>query len=193
MSSGKSKPTRIDFPDGSWRIGTEDAYLIFLPTDSKRNKKEGLKLGCQVLLGKNGEALLAEQKSLTKGFKVFDVDGSVNPLVFELLRFDSVTQPIVEHIRNILAHPNDLLAERSVDEFASALKATRKLMVSSRKASNLHQRFDAAVVHLARRLVRPPTKHEIGEFLCIDKHQTSKLCKENRFDWLPNGRAGRKS
>jgi hypothetical protein len=188
-----TKAKRTDFPDGTWKIGTEDAYLIFLPADTKRNKKEGLKLGCQVLLWKNGEARLAEQKSLTKGFKVFDDEGNVNPLVFELLRFDSVTKPIVEHLRNILAHPNDLLVERAVDEFASALKATRKLMVSNREASNLHQRFDEAVVHLARRLVRPPTKHEIGEFLCIDKHQTSKLCKENRFDWLLNERPGRKS
>ena len=90
---GKQKPPRTDFPDGSWRIGTEGGYLIFRPSG-------------EVLIGQSGKSLLAERKSLVKGFTVLDSSGNEKPIVQDLgLLAGNIRSPetrVIQHIGDIL-------------------------------------------------------------------------------------------
>jgi len=179
---GKEKPQRTDFPEGSWRIGTDGGYLIFRPSG-------------EVFIGQSGKSLLAEKKSLVKGFKVLDSLGNEKPIVQDLgLLAGNIQSPetrVIQHIGDILRSSDDLAAERQIDQFASAMKATRKLLVSNRKMSNEHQRFVGAVQHLATKHRREPTKGEIADFMALNQDEVSKLSKANGFDWLPTNPPGR--
>ena len=172
----------LRLPDGSRRIGRPEAYLVFL--------KSG-----DVQIGKSGKTLLAEQKSLTKGFKVFDAQGRKSPIVdaLKMLPFKhaGAERALVDNLREILVSSDDLKAERLIDEFASALKAVRRLRGTGAKHSNEHQRFDAALAHLAKKLGRPPTKGALARQLCVSPYEISKLAKVNGFSWLPNNAPGR--
>jgi hypothetical protein len=79
--------------------------------------------------------------------------------------------------------------DRSLDTFVSSIRAVRELWLKTVPLKT--EKFISAVGKLARQHQRPPTKAELTNHLCLEPAETSRLCKEHGFAWLPNAAGGR--
>jgi hypothetical protein len=103
---------------------------------------------------------------------------------------DSLSQSL---LLGLLQTPDQSAFERNLDVFVSSIKAVRELLLSRHQLPKKSQIFLAAIGKLARRDRRPPTKGQLTELLGLEPSETSRLCKEHGFDWLPIAQPGRRA
>jgi hypothetical protein len=100
----------------------------------------------------------------------------------------SIESLLVELIRT----SDQSVFERRLDAFVSSIKAVRELLLSRYQLPSKSRNFLAAIGELARQNKQPPAKWQLTELQGLEPSETSKLCKEHGFDWLPVGQPGRK-
>jgi hypothetical protein len=79
--------------------------------------------------------------------------------------------------------------DRLLDGLNRGLRAAHALYHRG-YATATGRRLIAALLTLAGKYQRPPSKAEITDHLCCDPQQTSKWCQDHGFKWLPNKPAG---
>jgi hypothetical protein len=165
-------------PDGSRVFGSrvpgEDGTITFLANG-------------KVAVGVGGSAFFKQGRKVISRFKA-------NPELFEEL--EAIFQPPFDSSGSELLHSlvgiaNQTQFDRSLDALVSTLRAIHELRIG-RFGTRRSRRFINAIHSLAVELWRPPTKHELTERLCIEPSQTSRLCTQHGFEWLPTGPPGRK-
>jgi hypothetical protein len=164
---------KCTLPDGTRDFG-EDGKISFLANG-------------MVAVGVGGPTFFKLGRKVISRFKA-------NPDLFEEL--EAIFQPPFDSsgsklLHSLVSRANQTQFDRSLDALVSTLRAIYALR-SGRFGTPRSRRFVDAIQSLAVELRRPPTKHELTDRLCIEPSQTSKLCTEHGFEWLPTGPPGRK-
>jgi hypothetical protein len=172
-------PLERKLSDGSRVFGSrlpgEDGTICFLANG-------------KVAVGVGGAAFFKQGHKVISHFKA-------NPDLFEELEaifqapFDNSGGSELLYALTRLADQTQF--DRCLDALVSTLRAIHELR-TGRLGTERSRRFIDALHSLAIELKRPPTKHELTEKLRGEPAQTSKLCTEHGFAWLPTEAPGRK-
>lgn len=136
------------------------------------------------------------RKAQTKNRKgAIDKNGRLTPVAAELCQLNHVSKnngtiSIVRKLTEIMTAPSTR-ADRLIDEFASTLKAARRLNLLDGSTGGLSVEFIEAIEEFCKKEGRPPTKSELAMTFCKSIQDISKLCASNRFEWLRNKPGGR--
>jgi hypothetical protein len=115
----------------------------------------------------------------------------IRKLLLPIFAGDAMKEAALAPIMEILDTPSDYTANRLLGDLQRHLRAARKLR-RPHPINEPHRNFRIAVMELAKKHDRAPTKGELAEHLAASQDRISQLSNDNGLHWLPTDPPGRR-